>query len=77
MEAHKMKMEVDPKVIDTIAARCTDVDTGARNVDHILRGSLLPAMSTEILTQMGGEKMPARVTINVSEAGDFTYTFSD
>ena len=26
--------------------RCTEAETGARNVDHILRGSLMPAMAS-------------------------------
>src|SRR5262249_31494681 len=43
--SHRLRIEVDPLVADTIAQRCTEVETGARNVDHILRRSLLPEIS--------------------------------
>ncbi|MCK7512020.1 MAG: hypothetical protein MZV70_53565 [Desulfobacterales bacterium] len=39
-------------------SRCTEVDSGARNVDHILTNTLLPEMSKEILTRMAeGEEI--------------------
>lgn len=39
-------------VLDHIVRRCTEVDSGARNVDRILTGSLLPEMSAEFLFRM-------------------------
>ena len=42
----------DEALIDHIASRCTEVDSGARNVDHILTNTLLPQMSREILSRM-------------------------
>ena len=74
---HKMKMEIGDDVVAAIAARCTEVETGARNVDHILRGTLLPKISTEILTQMSVGPLPARLTLGVGEGGEFTFTFGD
>src|SRR5262249_14715988 len=35
-EHYKAAFSFAPALIDTIARRCTEVDTGARNVDHIL-----------------------------------------
>jgi type VI secretion system protein VasG len=71
-----MAMEVDPKVIDTIAERCTEVETGARNVDHIISGALLPRISTEILRQMSVGPLPDRVRVGLDDKGEFTFTFS-
>ncbi|MGL4421154.1 MAG: type VI secretion system ATPase TssH, partial [Gemmataceae bacterium] len=31
---HKAKFEYAPEVVETVAARCKDVDSGARNADH-------------------------------------------
>ncbi len=45
--------EYSTDLISTIAARCTEVDTGARNVDHILRKTLLPELSREFLVPVG------------------------
>ena len=50
--AHNIDLGVDPKVYEAIADRCKEVESGARNVDHILRGTVLPLVSSEILTRM-------------------------
>jgi type VI secretion system protein VasG len=44
-------------LVDSITSRCTEVESGARNVDNILSGTLLPEMSKELLSRMAtGEK---------------------
>ncbi len=44
-------------LVEAIASRCTEVESGARNVDNILSGTLLPEMSKELLSRMAsGEK---------------------
>ncbi len=52
-ENHRADFSYDDQLVDTIAARCTEVDTGARNVDHILTQTLLPEMSGEFLAHGG------------------------
>ncbi len=70
---HKAIFEYTPAVVDTIASRCKDVDSGARNVDHIIGGTLLPAVSSEILTRIA-EGLPVKaVRVGVDEASKFTY----
>jgi type VI secretion system protein VasG len=49
-------LNVDEAVIEAIAARCREVESGARNVDHILRGSVLPLVSSEILRRMADDQ---------------------
>ncbi|WP_373500439.1 type VI secretion system ATPase TssH [Desulfococcus sp.] len=53
------------EIIDAVAGRCTEVDSGARNIDHILTNTLLPEMSKEMLSIMaaGGEMRTVRVAI--------------
>ena len=62
-------------VLDHIVSRCTEVDSGARNVDKILNGTLLPQMSTEFLSRMaeGGAIDSVTVDTNHSEGG-FIFT---
>ena len=74
-QTHKMKLIYDPKVVEQIANRCTEVETGARNIDHIMRGTILPRMSQEILTRMSDEAMPSEVHLNISKDGDFEVGF--
>jgi type VI secretion system protein VasG len=71
-ESHRMELETDPKVIDAIAERCTEVETGARNVDHILSGTLLPMVSTEILRRMSAGPLPAKLKVGLDTSGGFT-----
>ena len=63
-------------LVTMIAARCTEVDTGARNIDHILRASLLPQLSVAILEKMAEGVLPKRVQIGVDSASTFTVEFS-
>ncbi|RJP44569.1 MAG: type VI secretion system ATPase TssH [Desulfobacteraceae bacterium] len=74
-ETHKMKLTYANDVVNQIAARCTEVETGARNIDYIVSGSIMPRMSQEILTRMAGEEMPAHVHLKISEDGTFDISF--
>ena len=48
----------DEALVESVAGRCTEVESGARNVDNILSGALLPDMSRELLSRMAaGEKI--------------------
>ncbi|MEZ4300745.1 MAG: type VI secretion system ATPase TssH [Polyangiaceae bacterium] len=64
-------------LVDLIAKRCTEVDTGARNIDHILRASLLPMLSNRLLEQMAEGPLPKRLEIGLDAENNFTATFSD
>ena len=70
MEAHGLKLEVDPKVYDAIADRCKEVESGARNVDHILRGTIMPLVSQEILRRMVSEEPLESMTLGLDPQGD-------
>lgn len=60
-------------VLDHIVSRCTEVDSGARNVDRILTGSLLPQMSAEFLSRMAeGEEISA-ATVDLDENEAFSF----
>ena len=62
-------------MVEPIAERCTEVETGARNVDHILRGSLLPKLSSEILQQMSTGSMPDKIVVKLDDKGEFAFEF--
>ncbi|MBX3398808.1 MAG: type VI secretion system ATPase TssH [Gemmataceae bacterium] len=70
---HKATFEYSPEVVETVAARCTDVDSGARNVDHILTGTLLPRLSQEVLVRMADGKHVSHVKVGVGPDSQFTY----
>jgi type VI secretion system protein VasG len=70
-----MKLTCSPGVVEQIAARCTEVETGARNIDHIMRGTILPQLSREILARLGDESMPSEVCLEIQE-GAFHIRFA-
>jgi type VI secretion system protein VasG len=74
-QTHKIGLTYSPAVVDQIAARCTEVETGARNIDYIMNGSVMPRMSQEILTYMMTGEMPSAVTLDLDENGGFTVVF--
>jgi type VI secretion system protein VasG len=72
-ENHGAKFSYDESVIQEISSRCTEVESGARNVDHILTGTLLPEMSGEFLSRMAAGENISKVHITVEEQGKFQY----
>jgi type VI secretion system protein VasG len=55
-------------VLDHIVSRCTEVDSGARNVDKILTGTMLPQLSTEFLAKMAEGVTIHSVEVKVDDA---------
>jgi type VI secretion system protein VasG len=47
--AHDIDLVVDDAIVPAIAERCREVESGARNVEHVLRRSVLPVLSRSIL----------------------------
>ena len=72
-ENHKIQLTYDPSLVDAVASRCTEVESGARNVDHILTNTLLPDISRQLLGRMSeGEKISA-LHVGVGPDGAFVY----
>jgi type VI secretion system protein VasG len=66
-------MTYDDAFLEAVASRCTEVESGARNVDNILTNSLLPDISRKILGSMAeGEKLTT-IRVSVGEDGEFSY----
>ena len=72
-ENHRIKLSYDAALVDTVASRCTEVESGARNVDNILTNTLLPDMSRNLLGKMAeGEKITA-IHVGIGPDGAFVY----
>ena len=70
-QSHGVRPTVSDEVIDEIAKRCTEVETGARNVDHIMRGSLTPLLAKELLSVMSRGQKVGGVSISLGDDGSF------
>ncbi len=73
---HGASFTYDEAVIEAVGKRCTDVDSGARNVHNILNGTLLPAMSGEFLSKMAAGEPVSKVHISLSDDGQFNYAIN-
>ena len=51
-ETHHIEMRYDEELVDEIARRCTEVESGARNVDNILSNTMLPEISRQLLGRL-------------------------
>ncbi len=72
-EHYRASFSYTDDVVASIVSRCTEVDTGARNVDHILTRSMLPEMSATFLARMAEGNTIRKVEVGVAEDGSFTY----
>jgi type VI secretion system protein VasG len=75
-ENHGAAFSYDEAVVTEVSSRCKEVESGARNADHILTRSLLPEMSGEFLSRMASGQTIKRVHVGVGDAGQFRYEFS-
>lgn len=69
-----MTCTFDAKVADWLAERCTQTDTGARNIDYVLAGTVLPTLARNILQHMADSCPPDNVRLSV-EDGELVLDF--
>ena len=72
-ENYRAQLSYSDRVVDAILGRCREVDSGARNIEHILSGTLLPEMAKEFLASLADGKTIGGAGIDVDAAGNFTY----
>jgi type VI secretion system protein VasG len=72
-ESHRIALTYDDAVIEEVAKRCTEVESGARNVDNILTNTMLPEISKQILGAIAEGQKPSAVKVGIGEDGSFTY----
>jgi type VI secretion system protein VasG len=70
------KLEYDDAFVEAVLARCTETDSGARAIDHILNGTLLPEIAEHVLANMAVGKAVGRIKVSASKEGKFKYAVS-
>jgi len=73
-DSYGAAFEYDPQLVETIAARCTETSSGARNIEKIISGTLLPELSAEALARLGASQAISRVSVGLSSDGSLSYT---
>lgn len=72
-ENHKLSFSYGKEVVEAILARCVEVDSGARNIDNILNGTLLPDIAGMLLKAMAEGTTVRTIRIGVAKSGKFSY----
>ncbi len=72
-ENHNARFTYSDDLIDAIAVCCREVESGARNVDHIITRTLLPEISREVLGRMATGQGLRSVHVGVDDGGEFQY----
>lgn len=70
---HRIQLQYGRDVVDEVAKRCTEVESGARNVDNILTNTLLPDVSRQLLTSLAEGRKLSSVTVSIGVDGAFQY----
>jgi type VI secretion system protein VasG len=72
-ESHRIELRYDDALVDAVARRCTEVESGARNIDNILTNSMLPSVSRLLLESIAEGSRPGAVRVGVKADGAFDY----
>jgi len=72
-ENHRIKLTYDDPLVEEVARRCTEVESGARNVDNILTNTLLPEVSRRILGSMAERQRLDAIHVSTGPDGAFVY----
>src|SRR5256886_17428201 len=73
-ESHNVRLKYADALVDAVAQRCTEVESGARNVDNILTNTLLPEISRLLLESLAEGGKPEAIRVSVGDSGAFTYS---
>jgi type VI secretion system protein VasG len=72
-DAYKANFAYAPELVETIAARCKESSSGARNVENILSRTLLPELSAEVLARLAAGQTIGTIAVGIDPAGSFQY----
>jgi type VI secretion system protein VasG len=73
LEVYRADLSWDEALIDEIASRCTEVESGARNIEHILSRSLLPRLSAHVLSRMADGEEVGGIFVTIGADGQFEF----
>ncbi|HZB91455.1 MAG TPA: type VI secretion system ATPase TssH [Stellaceae bacterium] len=76
-DTYRAELTCADAVVSAIAARCTEIDTGARAIDNLLTNTLLPELSGEILARVTEGAGFELVHIELDGKGGLRFVFDD
>ncbi|MDR2076714.1 MAG: type VI secretion system ATPase TssH, partial [Desulfovibrio sp.] len=74
---NKVSLLYSDALVETLVDRCREVDTGARNIDHILAANVLPQLAQTLLEKMSEkDALAPSIQLDVDGNGEFTLSFA-
>lgn len=70
-DSHGIETTFDQDLVEELAKRCTESETGARNVDHILRSTLTPMIAQGLLERMADGEEPSGIEVSIAPSGEW------
>jgi type VI secretion system protein VasG len=70
---YRARFSYDEAVIGAVASRCKEGDTGARAVDHLLNGTLLPELAAAFLGRLAEGQSVSSAHVGVDADGKFKF----
>ena len=76
LDSYRATFDWVPELVETIAARCTESASGARNVENILTRTLLPELSAEVLAKLADGKQILGIQVGLKPDGSFLFALN-
>jgi len=73
LENYRANLTWDASLIADIASRCTEVESGARNIEYILSRGLLPRLSAHVLSIMADGRQVGSLKAVLGSDGQFEF----
>jgi len=74
-DTYKAGFMYSAEVIEEIAARCTEAESGARNIENVLARGVLPDISARVLERLASGTAIRDIRMSLDGAGLFSYMF--
>jgi type VI secretion system protein VasG len=74
-DTYKATFAYSGDVVEAIAVRCTESESGARNIENVLARGVLPEISARILERLAGGQPIREVRMSTAGTDGFSYTF--
>jgi type VI secretion system protein VasG len=65
--AHDLETRFAPALLNTLVDRCLHTGAGARALEHLLRGSLMPALARGVLEQIAADHHPTLLEVTLDD----------
>jgi type VI secretion system protein VasG len=75
-DTYRTGFTYSPEVVEAIAARCTESESGARNIENVLTHGVLPEVSTRFLERLAQGQAIGDVHVSLDNNGAFSYSLA-